>query len=160
MKLFKEDEALDQGSGLNKVSLVSLAPQGTEIKLLGRNRPFVSWGLSVHRLVLGAFTNQRASKNLYCSVPFHFAFSSNPSREFLPHRRLWIFIRNHPDQILNFIDEETDGQRGQIISPMVHNYLVSELRLESNLINSHFSSLCFRVAFWFELILFTKGKYI
>lgn len=112
----------------------------------------------MHRFVLGAFTNLLASKNLDCSVPFHFAFFSNPSREFLPHRRLWIFIRNHPDQILNFIDEETDGQRGQIISPMVHNYLVSELRLESNFINSHSSSLCFRVAFQFELILFTKRK--
>ena len=112
----------------------------------------------MHRLVLGAFTNPLASKNLDCSVPFHFTFFSNPSREFLPHRRLWIFIRNHPDQILNFIDEETDGQRGQIISPMVHNYLVFELRLESNFINSHSSSLCFRVAFQFELILFTKRK--
>ena len=101
----------------------------------------------MYRLVLGAFANQLVSKTLDCSVPFHFAFSSNPSREFLPHRRLCIFIRNHPDQILNFIDEETDGQRGQIFSPMVHNYLVSELRLESNFINSHFSSRCFRVAF-------------
>lgn len=81
----------------------------------------------MHRLVLGAFTNQRASKNLYCSVPFHFAFLQTPQK-FLPHRRLWIFIRNHPDQILNFIDEETDGQRGQIISPVVHN-TVSQLVL-------------------------------
>ena len=42
MKLVKGDEALDQGSGINRVSLVSLAPQGIEIKSLGRNRPFIS----------------------------------------------------------------------------------------------------------------------